>query len=88
MDKKENHYLKLKKKHDNELAALEKRINIGKEEMIKSREKDFMEIHLKFKVLKEKQEKYQKQELIMEEKRLKGFKPTSKYLIKMMEDQS
>lgn len=88
LDKRENQFLKLRKKHENELLALEKRINIGKEEMIKSREKDFMEIHLKFKVLKEKQEKHQKQEMIAEEKRLKGFKPTSKYLFKMMEDES
>jgi hypothetical protein len=85
IEKTKNKFLTIRKKHENELMALEKRINIGKEEMIKSREKDFMEIHLKFKVLKEKQETQQKQEMIAEEKRLKGFKPTSKYLFKTME---
>jgi hypothetical protein len=80
INKRENKFLYLKKKHENELHALEKKINIGKEEMIKAREKDFESIHLKFKVLKEKKEKQHRHEMIVEEKRLKGFKPSSKYL--------
>lgn len=82
IEKRENKFLQLRKKHENELMALEKKINIGKEEMIKAREKDFEGIHLKFKVLKEKKEKEQKQEVINEERRLKMFKPTSKYMLK------
>lgn len=86
IDKHENKFIFLKKKHENELFALEKKINIGKEEMIKAREKDFESIHLKFKVLKERKEKQQRQERIVEEKRLKQFKPCSKYLFKMMHE--
>jgi hypothetical protein len=86
IDKREHKFLHLKKKHENELMALEKKINIGKEEMIKAREKDFESIHLKFKVLKEKREKRHRQELIAEEKRLKRFKPCSKYLFKMVHE--
>lgn len=86
IDKRENMFLQLKKKHENELMALEKKINIGKEEMIKAREKDFESIHLKFKVLKEKKEKQHRHELIAEEKRLKRFKPCSKFLFKMMNE--
>ena len=85
IDKRKNRFLQLEKKHENELFALEKKINIGKEEMIKAREKDFESIHLKFKVLKEKKEKQHRQEMIIEEKRLKRFKPSSKYLFKMCE---
>ena len=83
IDKRENKFLQLKKKHENELLALEKKINIGKEEMIRAREKDFESIHLKFKVLKEKKEKQHRHEMIIEEKRLKRFKPSSKYMFKM-----
>ena len=86
IDKHENKFIFLKKKHENELFALEKKINIGKEEMIKAREKDFESIHLKFKVLKERREKQQRQERIIEEKRLKQFKPCSKFLFKMMHE--
>ena len=86
IDKREHKFLQLKKKHENELMALEKKINIGKEEMIKAREKDFESIHLKFKVLKEKREKQHRQELIAEEKRLKQFKPCSKFLYRMVNE--
>jgi alpha-mannosidase len=86
IEKHENKFIYLKKKHENELFALEKKINIGKEEMIKAREKDFESIHLKFKVLKEKKEKFHRHERIMEEKRLKQFKPCSKYLFKMIQE--
>lgn len=79
--KRENKFIELKKKHEIELYALEKKIKIGKEEMMKAREKDFESIQLKFKVLKEKNEKKQKKEKSHEEKRLKIFRPCSKYMI-------
>lgn len=80
ISKRESTFLKIKKRHENELLALEKKINLGKEEMIKARESDFESIHLKFKVLKEKREKKQKSEMIIEKKRLRSFKPSSNHL--------
>ena len=80
-EKHENLFLKLKKTHENEMNALEKKIRIGKEEMLRAREKDFNGINLKFKVLKEKLEKQHRQEQISEERRLKMFKPSSNYIL-------
>lgn len=80
--KRENKFIQLTKKHETELFALEKKIKIGKKEMIKAREKDFESIHLKFKVLKEKNEKKQRKKRLSEEKRLKRFRPCSKYMIR------
>ena len=81
IEKRENKFIHLNKIHDMELKALQEKINVGKNEMIRAKEKDFESIRLKYDVLKKQQEKEHRQEEISENKRLKNFKPTSKYLL-------
>ena len=81
IEKRENKFIHLNKIHEIELKALQEKINVGKNEMIRAKEKDFESIQLKYDVLKKQQENEHRHEEISEHKRLKNFKPTSKYLL-------
>jgi len=68
------------KRHENELVAIEKRLNSEREELFKIREKDFERVNSKFKVFREKLDNNHNADFIKEEKRLKSFNPSSNYL--------
>lgn len=68
------------KKHETELQAVEARLNAERDVLLTSREKEFENIHSKFKVFREKLEKNHTNEFNREEKTLKGFKASSNYL--------
>ena len=68
------------KRQENEFIAIEKRLNSDREELLKMREKDFEKIHSKFRVFREKLENNHNAEFIREEKKMKGFNPSSNHL--------
>ncbi len=70
----------MNKRHENELTALEKRLNSDRDELLKMREKDFEKAHSKFRVFREKLENNHTADFIKEEKKLKTFNPSSNYL--------
>jgi len=68
------------KKHETELLAVESRLNAERDNLLITREKDFENLHAKFKVFREKLENNHNTEFNKEEKALKGFKASSNYL--------
>ena len=68
------------KKHENELVAIEKRLNSDREELLRMREKDFEKVHSKFRVFREKLDNNHNADFIREEKKLKTFNPSANYL--------
>lgn len=68
------------KKQENEIMALEKRLNKERDDILKNREKEFEAVHSKYKVYREKLESNHNSEFIKEEKKLKKFNPSSNYL--------
>lgn len=72
------------RKHENEIMAIEKRINANREALYKAKETEFEQLNSRFKVYREKLENNHANELIKEEKRMKSFNPCSNNLA--MED--
>jgi hypothetical protein len=70
----------MSKRHENELIAIEKRLNSDREELLKAREKEFEKVHSKFRVFREKLDNNHNGDFIKEEKRLRTFKPSSNNL--------
>lgn len=68
------------KKHETELISLESRLNTERDNLLLAREKDFENIHSKFKIFREKLENNHNTEFNKEEKILKGFKASSNNL--------
>ena len=68
------------RRHENELVAIEKRLNSDREELLKMREKDFERIHSKFRVFREKLDNNHSIDFVREEKRLRSFNPSSNNL--------
>lgn len=68
------------KKHENELIAVEARLNADRDNLLLAREKDFDNFHAKFKIFREKLDKNHVNEFNREEKALKGFKASSNHL--------
>ena len=68
------------RKHENEIMAIEKRINANREAMYKAKELEFEQLNSRFKVYREKLENNHANELIKEEKRMKSFNPCSNNL--------
>jgi len=79
-DKIRNLLENMNKRHENELIALEKRLNSDRDELLKMREKDFEKVHSKFRVFREKLDNNHNADFIKEEKKLKTFNPSSNYL--------
>lgn len=65
------------KKQENELIAIEKRINANREALFKAKDYEFEQLNSKFKVYREKLENNHVNEFVKEEKRLKTFNPCS-----------
>ena len=64
-------------KQNNELNALRKKIDSGREELLKAREKDYQKLVAKYRVLRENLDDNQILEFQKIEKNLKLFKPSS-----------
>lgn len=64
-------------KQNNELSALRKKIDSGREELLKAREKDYQKLVAKYRVLRENLDDSQILEYQKIEKNLKLFKPSS-----------
>lgn len=71
------------KKRENELIAIEKRINSMRETLAREKDTEFEQLNSRFKVYREKLENNHVNEFIKEEKRLKGFNPYSKAFAEM-----
>ena len=65
------------KRQENELIAVEKRINANREALFKAKDFEFEQLNSKFKVYREKLENNHVNEFIKEEKKLKAFNPCS-----------
>ena len=64
-------------KQSNELSALRKKIDSGREDLLKAREKDYQKLVAKYRVLRENLDDSQILEFQKIEKNLKLFKPSS-----------
>ena len=70
----------LNKKHENEMMAIEKRINTNRDALIKAKDFEFEQLNSRFKVYREKLENNHLNVFLKEEKRVKGFNPCSNLL--------
>lgn len=71
------------KKQENELIAIEKRINSIREGEARKKDTEFEQLNSRFRVYREKLENNHVNEFIKEEKRLKSFNPYSKAFVEM-----
>jgi ElaB/YqjD/DUF883 family membrane-anchored ribosome-binding protein len=71
------------KKRENELIAIEKRLNSLRDQLFREKDSEFDQLNSRFKVYREKLENNHVNEFIKEEKRLKGFNPYSKAFAEM-----
>lgn len=71
------------KRKENELIAVEKRINSMRESLFREKDTEFEQLNSRFKVYREKLENNHVNEFIKEEKRLKSFNPYSKAFAEM-----
>jgi len=68
------------KKQENEIVAIEKRINSNRDLLLRAKNEEFERLNSKFRVYREKLENNHVNEFLKEEKRLKGFNPCSNSL--------
>ena len=76
----------LNKKQENEIIAVETRVNANRDLLFKSKDMEFQQLNSKFKVYREKLENNHVNEFTREEKKLKTFNPCSNALA--MEDEN
>ncbi len=69
------------KRQENELIAIEKRINSNRDALIKEKDLEFDQLNSRFRVYREKLENNHVNEYIKEEKKLKTFNPHSKAFV-------
>lgn len=68
------------KKQENEMVAIEKRINSNRDLLIRAKDEEFERLNSKFRVYREKLENNHINEFLREEKKLKSFNPCSNSL--------
>lgn len=68
------------KRQENEIVAIEKRINSNRDLLLRAKNEEFERLNSKFRVYREKLENNHVNEFLREEKRLKGFNPCSNSL--------